>query len=244
MKIKLRIMLSALLLTGASMTFADDKSALKVLYVGKNPEKVTFDNLMAYDKQSPFARRKVVLGKSRLPSFKAFLSKHFESVDVVYSADYSESMSDNYQVTIFGNVPRAVKEKVLEMDEKTGKVKRFEPPEYLSRDFDNAAILLAEVSPLIAEPLEYKMDWFCQCLDAHAHGMKLDHPIFNTPTRVALSVASRPTPESYRHYYNGRALPDALPMWRVQNEGYMDGKGYTIGMVSTGNGFADAPDAE
>ncbi|SFW19408.1 hypothetical protein SAMN02927921_00472 [Sinomicrobium oceani] len=33
-------------------------------------------------------------------------------------------------------------------------------------------------------------------------------------------------------------------MWRVQKEGYLEAKGYRVGMVSRGDGFLDSPDAE
>jgi hypothetical protein len=88
------------------------------------------------------------------------------------------------------------------------------------------------------------MDWQCLCLDSHAHGLKLDHPVFNTPYRVKPTLEYRPTPKDYRDHYSGRNLPDSLPMWRVQQEGYSDGKGFPPGLVSTGEGFTDAGDAE
>jgi hypothetical protein len=84
----------------------------------------------------------------------------------------------------------------------------------------------------------------CPCLDAQAHGMKLDHEIFNTPTQVKLTLEEVKTPENYTHYYSGRSLGPTLPMWRVQTEGYREGKGMPVGLVATGPGFEDSPDAE
>ena len=39
-------------------------------------------------------------------------------------------------------------------------------------------------------------------------------------------------------------MPAEIPMWEVNTEGYHDGKGYRVGMVSRGWGFEDSPDAE
>ncbi|WIO74011.1 hypothetical protein QP938_12005 [Porticoccaceae bacterium LTM1] len=237
----LKALIASTVLLAANSLFAANKSDLKILYVGNNPETV---QLSGADKMGGVGDRVQELKKSRLPSFQKFLSDHFKTVDVVFSIDYSEDMSDKYQVTIFGDVPKAIKERVLEVDEKTGQTLKYEPAQYLTKDFDSAAIVIADVSPRIGEPLEYKMDWLCLCLDAHAHGMKMDHPIFNTPVKVNLTMEQRPTPENYKHYYNGRDLEDSMPMWRVQREGYMDGKGYPPGLVSTGLGYVDATDSE
>ena len=55
---------------------------------------------------------------------------------------------------------------------------------YLSDEFDNAAILINVVSPRVGEPLQYKMDWMCLCLDAHAHDVNTEHAIFRSPFKV------------------------------------------------------------
>lgn len=241
MKKYIAILLSSLALSWSGALWAADKADLKILYVGDNPETIQLSEM---DKMSPNADRVLALKKSRLPAFKKFLTENFTTVDVVFGENYKENMSDNYQVTIFDALPNPIKERVLEQDEKTGRTLKYEPAVYLSSEFDNAAIVIADVSPRIGEPLEYKMDWLCLCLDAHAHGVKTDHPIFNTPVKVELTMEQRTTPDNYKHYYNGRNLKDNMPMWRVQNEGYLDGKGYPAGLVSTGKGYTDAPDAE
>ncbi|MCP3917228.1 MAG: hypothetical protein GY711_16895 [bacterium] len=82
------------------------------------------------------------------------------------------------------------------------------------------------------------------CLDAHAHGMRMDHPIFHTPNKVALTLEERPTPSSYASYPEGKDLGPTMSMWRVQTEGYLDGKGQLIGVVSRNSGFFDSPDVE
>lgn len=82
------------------------------------------------------------------------------------------------------------------------------------------------------------------CLDAHAHGMRIEHDIFRKPNRVAPTIESRPTPASYARYPKGRDLGTSMPMWRVQTEGYLDSRGQLVGVVSRDAGFFDSPDVE
>lgn len=82
------------------------------------------------------------------------------------------------------------------------------------------------------------------CLDAHAHGMRMDHDIFRTPNPVKLTIVEQPTPSTYANYPDGRDLGETMPMWRVQTEGYTTSPGQLIGIVSRDAGFLDSPDAE
>ena len=82
------------------------------------------------------------------------------------------------------------------------------------------------------------------CLDAHAHGMRVDHEIFRAPNRVKLTIEQRPTPGNYVAYPSGRSLGKTMPMWRVQTEGYTTHPGQLIGIVSSDWGFLDSPDTE
>ena len=70
----------------------------------------------------------------------------------------------------------------------------------------------------------------------------MDHEIFRTPNSVTPTVEQRATPETYL-----RAAPEldeSMPMWRVQTEGYSEGTGQLIGIVSNNHGFLDSPDTE
>ncbi len=78
------------------------------------------------------------------------------------------------------------------------------------------------------------------CLDAHAHGMRVDHDIFHQPHAVELTLEERETPSSYRR----PGLGETMTMWRVQTEGYKDGTDQLIGIVSSDKGFLDSPDTE
>ena len=234
--------LCTIVLAIAISACADTKSDLHVLYVGDHPDRV---------EQSPSARNIYRNAQGEIPewhrgrtaSFEHLLSQHFTDVTVVYSDEYTESISDNYDVTIFGDLPVAAKAAVYERDENSVTT-AFEPAEYLSPKFDNASVLIGFVSPAIGQPLELKMDWLCLCLDAHAHNLETKHPIFNYPNKVDLTITSQPTPESYDYYYNGRDLGETIPMWRVQTTGYVTERGFQPGMVSSANGFSDAPDGE
>ena len=72
----------------------------------------------------------------------------------------------------------------------------------------------------------------------------MDHPIFRSPNAVSPTLEDAPTPKSYAHHPAGRGLGDRMPMWRVQTEGYSDGEGMLIGIVSNDAGFLDSPATE
>jgi len=219
---------------------ATEKSDLRVLYVGVNPETAQLSNM-----ESSFqinADRLLEFKKARTPSFERFLSRHFSVVDVVFADEYTEPASDGYDVTIFGDDTTPIKEAVREQNEDGSWL--YEPAVYLTADFDRAAILIDTMSPRASAAHEYKMDWLCLCLDAHAHDLEQEHPIFNVPHEVELTFTEEDTPSNYLEYHIGRNLPDSLPMWRVQTEGYTDGHGFPVGMVSHGHGFVEAGDSE
>ena len=128
----MKILFALLLIMNFGELRAAEKSDLKVLYVGLSSKTATQQRLGYGDDER--GRRWLSLRKSRTADFKEFLSKQFVKVDVVYSDDYIESMSANYQVTVFGDLPKAVKETVLKDDKTTGK-RIYQPAEYLSADF-------------------------------------------------------------------------------------------------------------
>ena len=238
---KLFVVLPTLLATClCAAELATEKSDLRVLYVGVNPETAQLSSM-----ESSFqidADRLLEFKKARTPSFERFLSQHFAVVDVVFADEYTESASDGYDVTVFGDETTPIKEAVREQNDDGSWL--YEPAVYLTAEFDRAAILIDTMSPRVSLPHEYKMDWLCLCLDAHAHDLKQEHPIFNVPNKVELTFTEEDTPSNYFEYHIGRDLPDSLPMWRVQTEGYTDGHGFPVGMVSHGHGFVEAGDSE
>ncbi len=82
------------------------------------------------------------------------------------------------------------------------------------------------------------------CLDAHAHGVRIEHDLFHTPNEVQLTFTDQPTPDSYARYPEGRELGETMSMWRVQTEGYTTHEGQLVGVVSRDSGFLDSPDTE
>ncbi len=83
--------------------------------------------------------------------------------------------------------------------------------------------------------------------------MRLDHPIFNTPLKAAITLEDLSVPEHYSHYAP-RAVPPSLRAWKVFEQPprpATDSKGSdsrrpldNVGMVSDGFGFEDSPDCE
>ncbi|MDE0227179.1 MAG: hypothetical protein OXP28_18880 [Gammaproteobacteria bacterium] len=238
---KLSVILPTLLAAcWCTAVLATEKSDLRVLYVGVNPETAQLSDMESTFQTAP--DRLLEFKKARTPSFERFLSQHFSVVDVVFADAYTEAASDGYDVTIFGDDITPIKEAVREQNEDGSWL--YEPALYLTAEFDRAAILIDTMSPRVSLPLEHKMDWLCLCLDAHAHNLEQEHPVFNVPNKVELTFTEEETPSNYFEYHVGRDLPDSLPMWRVQTEGYKDGDGFPIGMVSHGHGFVEAGDSE
>jgi len=72
--------------------------------------------------------------------------------------------------------------------------------------------------------------------------MRLDHPIFQGPLAPAIEIGGIDTPAHYRSWHGGRELPEKLPAWTVQSG--EPGKSVDFGLVSSGYGYEDSPDAE
>lgn len=208
-----------------------------VLYVGTDPAK----GPPAEELQiAPNPARLRQLYAGRMPAFKALLQQYFDKVRVIDASQYTPQMSDHYDVTVFDALPPALPLAKGRINKRTGQPMKA----YLPRNFSKPAILIGVNGYYIGAFLGLKINLHCPCLDAQAHGMKLNHPIFNAPLKVHLTIQQVKTPENYFPYYSGRNLGPTLPMWRVQSEGWMDGKGFPVGLVSTGPGFEDSPDAE
>lgn len=222
----------------ASLVSAEDvvKSNLKVLYVGYNPGKPVSPSILLGSKNK---ERTKSLIESRSSDFERFLKSYFSNVSVVYVDDYQEDLSKDYDVTIIdGYLPE------LPNSETESSDAVFTAKKYLTDSYDYATIMIGEPSARIGQGRQLKIDHLCLCLDAHAHGMKVEHPIFNRPYKVDFNYESIETPSNYKTRYSGRDLGDAMSVWRVQTEGYKDGKGFPVGLVSTGYGFDNGIDAE
>jgi len=195
-----------------------DKIALKVLYVGYNPDKPMPKNVVYYS-TTPAVVEKIY--KTRMADFKAFLEQRFTEVKVVDVADYKPEMSDKVDVTL--------------MDA---------GPVNMPANFNRPMVLMHAMAPNVGLPLALKFDWYCQCLDNDALNIKTDHPIFNTPNAVKLTMVKKATPGSFFNGHQGAKTPKEMEMWQVVKQGFSSKEPYLIGMVSHGEGFNDSPDAE
>jgi len=235
-KIFVFIMLMLIAVTSAFSQV--EKSNLKVLYVGVNPNK----ELSERDKIGGNIDRLIELRKTRTADFKQLLKQYFNVVEVVYSEDFKEQITENYDVTIIDDYLKPFAGGYIK--DSTGKVTGFETRKYLTKSYNAATIMIGEPSAFIGEGRQLKIDHLCLCLDAHAHGMKLEHPIFNKPYKVVVSYEDVKLTGNYFVRVEGKDLPESMPMLRMQTEGYRDGNGFPIGLVSSGYDFDNGIDAE
>lgn len=215
-----------------------DKEKLKVLYVGGSP-----DIRNSTHQLTPDVLEKSV--KERMASFEHCLKQYFQTVTVVHAQDYLPEMSDDYDVTIMDGTPREL-EPSCSLVNRNGVIVERGRPRYLPDNFDRPMIFIAEAADIVGKRLGVKMDWFCLCLDAHAHTFRAAHPIFQGPFKVKMSLELHPAPAAALEsaYASEIPVPDSLPMWRVQTCGYMTDESFRPGMISKSGGFEDSPDSE
>ncbi|TGV04882.1 hypothetical protein [Flavivirga rizhaonensis] len=227
------------------ISYGQEKQDIKVLYVGYSPEKPMPENIESgrIPAGMPPERYKEEYGK-RMPAFKTLLETYFTKVTTVDPRDYNEKMSRNHDVTIFDQAPTQIKERVIHNDPETGKFVSMEPAKYVSDDFSSASVFIGHTSSVIGSSLGSKLDWYCLCLDRHAHHIKTEHEIFKGPFKTKITLEKRETPKGVLEAYDGYNIPKEIPMWEVDKEGYLDGKGFRIGMVARGWNFEDSPNSE
>ena len=205
------------------------KSKLKVLYVAQNPDLP--DGYMFGGNRELWQSLK----KDRPQDFYQFFQKYFKTVTMVYGEEYKEEMSNKHDVTIIDAL----------IPQKDGKKLKYwnqhQAPDYLSKDYDAPTVFIAGVGGAILWNKETKIDWLCNCLYSHAFDFDKEHPIFNTPYKVPLTLEKQKHKGGVFHYYSGKDAPKEEIMWRVQNVDHLEG--YPPGMVSN-PGFGDSPDAE
>lgn len=214
------------------------KENLNVLYVGGSPDINTIGGPIV----DSIAVAKSV--KTRMADFTKFLKGHFSKVTAIEGKNYRPEMSDNFDVTVFDGRPAELTPEVREMDDK-GRLVKYEKASYLPADFDNACVMIAEMSEMLGRSIGTKNDWFCLCLDNYALGWDMSHPVFNGPFRVDIRPEMRPTPSHAKTYepLYGYTLPDMTEMWLVHRPVTPENNG-RIGMVSRPEGYLDSPDTE
>lgn len=214
----------------------------KVLFVGYDPTKPlpemkrSAPGMMA---EKEFTAEYPV----RMPAFKKLLSQYFEEVSTMDCRDWKPEDSEAYDVTIF-DFPTSVVEPAKQEKDEKGNM-QYISARYLPDGFSKPVVFIASTADQMGRRIGLKLDWLCLCLDADAHHLNAKHAIFKGPLeKVVPSMEVKKTPEGVFHYTTGANIPKEIPMWRVQNTGYLDGKGARIGLVSRGNRFAESPDAE
>lgn len=239
-QIRVRIVLVIMLFCANVSVFAQQhqKENISVLYVGYDPAIPLSDDFInsAINNGGYSPERFKEDFKTRYNAFESYLKEYFSSVKAVDARSYTMDMSASYDVTIF--------DQTVKPWEKGERHPNYKPSKYLKEDFDFPTIFIGQTAPQMGETIGLKLDWLCLCLDADAHHLKAEHPIFKGPFPVKLTMVTKPTPDGIFHYASGKDVPKEIPMWRVQKEGYLEGKGYRVGLVSRGDGFLDSPDAE
>jgi hypothetical protein len=192
------------------------KESLKVLYVGQEVD------------------------SERTISFEKLLRDYFTTVKVIFSANYNPLMSDDYDVTIMDAKP--IELIPAYADNKKG-IRLVSG--YLPYNFDRPMLTIGVISETVGRRLGSKNDWYCLCLDAEAHSWQPNHPIFNGPFKVKMTVETKPTPEGATHfpYFYDGPLPKNIDMWRVQTKGYKSDKDISPGLVARPWDYK-SPDAE
>lgn len=213
------------------------KTNLSVLYVGGHSNMETFATDV--DKE---ANAKSV--SERMASFEQFLNEYFTTVKVIDAKDYNYKMSYDYDVTVMDGEPTPLKPK--EMVREGQRITRVIYGQYFPDDFDRPVLTIAELGETLGRRMGVKTDWYCLCLDQWALGMRTEHPIFNGPYKVTMTLEDRPTPDGAKEFAPlvGETLPETTKMWHVNTKGYMTHPGFKVGMVSRPWGFEDSPEAE
>ena len=130
-----------------------------------------------------------------MASFEKMLKQYFKQVMVIRAEDYRASLSDDYDVTIMDGRPREIEPEVRKTDA-AGRIVEYKRPGYLPYEFDRPMLMIAEMSSLLGSRIGLKTDWYCLCLDADAHHIRMDPPVFNGPFPMKMPIKMKPNPEA------------------------------------------------
>lgn len=214
------------------------KKQLKVLFVGYDPSKP----MPEIGRSAPGNMTKEGFTAEypvRMPAFKALLEENFTEVATIDCRDWKPESSNAFDVTIFDFRPNPL------AVQDSARLKKHKRPAYLPDDFSKPVVYIASTAPEMGEAIGLKLDWLCLCLDADAHHVNTKHAIFKGPiNKVTPTMETKDAPEGLFHYSTGEGIAKQIPMWKVQNEGYLTSRDSRVGMVSRGDRFTEGPDAE
>ncbi|GAB1473014.1 hypothetical protein MASR2M69_04550 [Bacteroidota bacterium] len=168
---------------------AQKKTDLRILFVGGSSDHY----LMGGVKADSSEQRKSA--DIRTASFAKLLNQYFKNVKAINVSEYTPSLSESYDVTIFDGKPTPWRKQKYLYDDK-GRVTSVIPAAYLPDDYNRPTLCIAEYSNEIGRSLGVKNDWYCLCLDSDAHTWQKDHPIFQGPYKVTLKTTLKPTPST------------------------------------------------
>lgn len=208
------------------------KQNLKVLYVGNRPDMPLPDYYTAQLDAGSFADY-----KGRMAAFESMLKEYFTEVKAIDGRDYSEQMSEKYDVTIFDALPKPIIPPVVEKNS-FGLTTKLQRGKFLSDDFDRPVVFVSHMADEMGYSFGLKLDWYCLCLFYHALNVRTEHPVFHQPFDVKITLENRQTPEEFYLYSQDWVLPREIPMWRVERDSSR------IGMVSGWYGVQEGKDAE
>lgn len=216
---------------------------LRVLYLGGQSDWAhgEFSGPDHFKSQADFEKSV----EERTNAFGNLLRTYFTTVKTMPAKDWKPEMSNSYDVTIFDGRPQVLYQETKEYVYK-GRSNQLKVKHYLPQDFACPSITIASIGETIGRQYGSKNDWLCLCLDADAHGMNLQHPIFKGPFKTKITQTKLPTPEDAFHYayFQDGHVPDSVMMWKVNTIGYQTNKEFNIGMVSRPWGYTDSPDCE
>src|SRR6185312_9624780 len=194
------------------------KSSLRILFVGYDPSKPLPEFSRFYPgmmSKEEFTAEYPV----RMPAFKELLSKYFAEVKAIDCRDWKPADSDPYDVTIFDFKPKPLAEARTEKG--TNGETKYIAAKYLPDNFSKPVVFIASTASEMGSSLGLKLDWLCLCLDADAHHLNTEHPIFKGPMETVVpTMIMKKTPSGIYHYSTGDTVPKEIPMWRVQTVGY------------------------
>ena len=237
------LIIALCMLTSSACKAAVKKQKLRVLYLGGQVDWThgEYGSNNHFKSQAEFEQEVA----KRTTSFEDLLRTYFTTVKTMPAKDWKPEMSNGYDVTIFDGRPPVLKEVEKEYMYK-GKAQKMKVRYYLPDNFSCPSITIASIGSTIGQEYGSKNDWLCLCLDADAHSMNLQHPIFKGPFKTKITLSKQPTPEDAFHYayFQDGHVPDSVMMWKVNTLGYKTNHDFNIGMVSRPWGYLDSPDCE